>query len=69
MSLLILGLVLFLGSTGLDRRRAGATQRRRLGEGPWKALVLLISLAGFCVVIVGYAARQNPVVLYSVPPV
>ena len=71
MSLLILGLVLFLGVHSVSIVAAGwrdATQAR-LGEGPWKALYSLISLAGFALVIVGYgAARQNPVVLY-VPPV
>ena len=71
MSLLILGLVLFLGAHSVSIVAPGwrNAMQARLGEGPWKALYSLISLAGFALLIVGYgAARQNPVVLY-LPPV
>lgn len=71
MSLLILGLVLFLGVHSVSIVAPGwrDAMQARLGEGPWKALYSLISLAGFALVVVGYgAARQNPVVLY-LPPV
>ena len=39
-----------------------------LGVGPWKALYSLVSIAGFVLIIIGYAAaRAEPVLLY-VPP-
>jgi len=70
MSLLIVGLVLFLGvhsvaifAPGL---RAGTTHA--LGEGAWKGLYALVSLAGFVLICYGFGlARQAPVVLYSPP--
>jgi uncharacterized membrane protein len=40
----------------------------RLGEGPWKGLYSMISIAGFVLVIWGYGlAREQSVVLYSPP--
>jgi uncharacterized membrane protein len=70
MSLLIVGLVLFLGvhSVGIvaPALRAGAT--RRLGEGAWKGSYALVSLVGFVLIIYGFGlARQAPVILYSPP--
>ena len=71
MTLLILGLVLFLGVhsvrvLGEDGRNA---LRARLGEGGFKGLYTLVSLAGFVLIVWGYgAARQAPVQLW-VPPV
>lgn len=71
MTLLILGLVLFLGVhsvrvLGEDGRNA---LRARLGEGGYKGLYTLVSLAGFALIVWGYgAARQAPVQLW-VPPV
>ena len=45
-----------------------ATQLKRLGEGPWKGIYSLISLAGFALIVWGFSlARQAPVVLW-VPP-
>ena len=70
MTLLILGLVLFLGVhsvrvLGEDGRNA---LRARLGEGGYKGLYTLVSLAGFALIVWGYgAARQAPVQLW-VPP-
>ena len=70
MTMLIAGLVLFLGvhsiaivaPAGRDRLAA------RLGTGTWRALHGLLSLAGLALVVVGFgAARAAPVVLY-VPP-
>ena len=70
MLVLILGLVLFLGVHSV-RIFADAWRMRmikRLGEGPWKGLYSLASLAGFVLVIVGYGlTRQAPVVLWSPP--
>jgi len=70
MSMLILGLVLFLGPHSLrilaDDWRG--RQVARLGEGPWKGIYSLVSIAGFVVLIWGFGlARQQPVLLYSPP--
>ena len=71
MTLLILGLVLFIGMHSVSivapswRDRVAA----RMGEIPWKGLYSLVSLAGFVLVVWGYGqARLEPVVLY-VPPI
>jgi uncharacterized membrane protein len=70
MSYLILGLVLFLGvhsvaivaSDWRDRTLA------RMGEGGWKGLYSVISIAGFVLLVWGYGlARQTPTVLYTPP--
>lgn len=70
MGILVLGLVLFLGSHSL--RIAASPWRgrmvERLGEKPWKGLVSLVSVAGFALLVWGYAvARQQPVVLWTPP--
>jgi uncharacterized membrane protein len=70
MTLLIVGLLIFLGVHSLrifasDWR---SRQRARLGEMVWKGLVALVSLIGFVLLCWGFGlARQQPVVLY-VPP-
>ena len=67
MSVLILGLVLFLGVHSLrifadDWRKR---QIARLGERPWKGLFALVSLAGFVLICWGFGlARHHPVLLY-----
>jgi uncharacterized membrane protein len=71
MLVLILGLVIFLGAHSV--RIAVAPWRAkmvaRLGDGPWKGLYSLVSIAGFVLVIWGYGlARTEPVVLWD-PPV
>jgi len=70
MGSLIAGLFVFLGLHSL-RMVAGdwrARQMARLGEGPWKAIYSLLSIAGFMLLIWGFGeARQHPHVLY-VPP-
>jgi uncharacterized membrane protein len=71
MTLLILGLVLFLGAHSVrivaDDWR---TQRvAAMGEGPWKAAYSIVAIAGFVLIAWGYGeARTAPTVLY-VPPV
>ncbi len=70
MLLLILGLVLFLGVHSVSIVSASGRNRlvQQLGEGPWKGLYSLASLAGFVLIVVGYgAAREAPVVLYTLP--
>lgn len=70
MTLLIVGLLLFLGSHSIrivaESWRAGQIARR--GEVAWKRIFSLVSLAGFALVVYGYGqARGTPVVLW-VPP-
>jgi uncharacterized membrane protein len=70
MSTLILGLVLFLGAHSVSIvapawRNAMAA---RLGDWPWRLLYAVVAIAGFVLIIRGYAAaRLEPVVLW-VPP-
>ena len=70
MGSLIAGLFVFLGLHSL-RMVAGdwrARQMARLGEGPWKAIYSLLSIAGFMLLIWGFGeARQHPHVLYAPP--
>lgn len=71
MTVLILGLMVFLGvhSTRIVANDWRAAQLKRLGEGPWKGIYSLISLAGFGLIIWGFGlARQQPAVLWT-PPV
>ena len=71
MSILILGLVLFLGVHSVRIVADGwRTQTRaRMGEGTWKGVYSVLSLAGLALVVWGYGlARQQPVVLWN-PPV
>jgi uncharacterized membrane protein len=71
MTILILGLILFLGVhsvriVGEDWRTA---MRARLGEGTWKGMYSVVSLIGFALVVWGVGlARQQPVLLWQ-PPV
>ena len=70
MSVLVFGLVIFLGMHSL-RMFAPAwrdRQRARLGEKRWKALFAIASIVGFVLLCYGFGlARQHPVPLY-VPP-
>lgn len=70
MALLILGLIAFLGVHSLrvfaDRWRSA--QIARLGEGPWKGLYSLISIAGFALLVWGFGrARAGTMVLWQPP--
>lgn len=70
MSVLIFGLVIFLGMHSLrifvpDWREK---QIARLGVLPWKALYSIVSIVGFVILAWGFGlARQHPALLY-VPP-
>ncbi|WP_423458350.1 NnrU family protein [Ottowia sp. VDI28] len=70
MSILILGLILFLG---VHSARIFAEDWRtqtiaRVGEKRWKGIYTLISLAGFALIIWGFGfARQQPVVWWTPP--
>ena len=70
MTLLTLGLLLFLGvhSTSIFAPGWRAAQLERRGEAAWKVAYSLVSIAGFALLIYGYGvARQLPVVLYTPP--
>ncbi len=59
MTLLILGLVLFIGTHAFTMARGPRGRlRARLGEGPYKGLYSLLSLAGIVLVSVGYGAYR-----------
>jgi uncharacterized membrane protein len=70
MTLLILGLIVFLGVHSVrifanDWRTAQIAQR---GENAWKGIYSITSIAGFALLVWGYgAARQQPVVLWATP--
>lgn len=71
MTLLILGLLIFLGvhSVSIVAPSWRDAQVARLGEKPWKGVYTLLSIVGFALLVIGYGqARQSPVVLYA-PPV
>ncbi len=70
MSLLILGLIVFLGAHSLrifaDSWRTA--QVARMGEGPWKGLYSLVSIAGFVLLLWGFGrARADTTVLWQPP--
>lgn len=70
MSLLILGLIVFLGTHSVrifaDSWRKA--QIARVGQGTWKGLYSLVSIAGFVLLIWGYGrARADTAVLWQPP--
>lgn len=70
MSLLILGLIVFLGlhSIRIVADHWRSVQIRRLGEGTWKVMYTLLSLAGLVLIVVGYGrTRVDPIVLWTPP--
>ncbi len=70
MTLLILGLVLFLGPHSVRIFADGwrTAMRARLGDNAWKGAYSLISLAGFVMLCYGYGqARLGPTVLWASP--
>ncbi|MDM0023153.1 NnrU family protein [Variovorax saccharolyticus] len=70
MSVLCIGLILFLGihSVSIVAPAWRDAQARQHGEWTWKGIYSLVALAGLVLVIIGYGlARQSPVVLYTPP--
>jgi uncharacterized membrane protein len=71
MTLLVLGLVLFLGTHSV-RMLADSWRGARIGSmglNAWKGVYSVVSIIGFVLIVWGYGvARGNPVVLYT-PPV
>ncbi|GAB4472072.1 MAG: NnrU family protein [Burkholderiaceae bacterium] len=71
MTLLILGLVLFLGTHSVRIVADGfrSAQIARLGVNGWKAIYSVVAIAGFVLLVYGYGlAREAPTVLYVPPP-
>lgn len=70
MTLLIAGLILFLGTHSVrifadDWRTQKMAQ---LGEKKWKGLFTLVAIAGFALIVIGYdSARTSPIVLWEPP--
>ena len=56
MAVLIVGLILFLGTHSAGTLAPGLRSRvvPRIGEGPYKGLYSLISIAGFALIIIGF---------------
>ena len=70
MTLLILGLVIFLGihSVSIVAPAWRDAQVASRGDLPWKGLYTVVSLIGFGLLVYGYGlARQAPLVLYTPP--
>ena len=70
MTLLVLGLVIFLGVHSTRIFADGWRNRRiaAMGEMPWKGLYTVLSLVGFVLIVQGYAAaRVDPVILWNPP--
>ena len=70
MTVLILGLILFLGvhSTRIVADSWRTATIARIGEKPWKAIYAVLSIVGFVLIVWGYGlARQQPVVLWTPP--
>ena len=70
MTVLLLGLVVFLGvhSVSIAAPAWRSAQIARLGERPWKGLYSIVAGIGLALLIVGYGlARREPVVLYTPP--
>ena len=71
MTLLLLGLILFLGihSTRIFASGWREAMIARLGPNGWKGVCSVVSLAGLVLIVIGYGAtRADPVILWQ-PPV
>lgn len=70
MSVLILGLIIFLGMHSLGTLAPGWRQSmiERMGLMSWKGVFALASIIGLIIIIWGFGlARQHPVLLYAPP--
>ena len=71
MTILVLGLVIFLGlhSTRIVSESGRERAIARIGEGPWKGIYSLVSVIGFVLIIWGFArARYDASQLWTPPP-
>ncbi len=71
MTLLVFGLVIFLGLHSVRIFGEAGRERSiaRLGEGPWKGVFSLLSLAGFVMIIYGFGQARWTAPLLWAPPV
>ncbi|KND54436.1 NnrU family protein, required for expression of nitric oxide and nitrite reductase (Nir and Nor) [Candidatus Paraburkholderia kirkii] len=70
MLIFALGLIVFFGvhSISIVAPRWRDAQVRRLGDGPWKGLYSLVSIAGLAMMLYGYdIVRHAPVMVYMPP--
>lgn len=70
MEMLVAGLVMFLGVHSVRMLAEGwrTRMRARLGEGAWKGLYSLVSLAGLVLIVYGFdQAREQPLLLWTPP--
>src|SRR4029077_14545487 len=70
MTILVLGLVIFLGlhSTRIVSERGRERAIARIGEGPWKGMYSLVSVIGFVLIVWGFArARYDASQLWTPP--
>ena len=70
MTVLILGLILFLGTHSVRIFADGwrSAQIARRGAGAWKGLYTIVSLLGFALIVWGYGlARAQPTALWAPP--
>jgi uncharacterized membrane protein len=70
MTLLMLGLVLFLGTHSIRALAPGWRERRvaQLGATAWRGLYSLVALLGFVLIVVGYARARSLSPSLWVPP-
>lgn len=70
MTLLILGLILFLGTHSIRMLAPGWRERMigSLGEIPWKGLYSLVALVGFILIVIGYGQIRFTQTWLWVPP-
>ena len=70
MSILVLGLILFLGTHSVHVLAPHFRERvvARIGLLPWKGLYSLVSIAGFVLIVIGFGmARADSHLLYASP--
>lgn len=71
MTLLVFGLVLFLGIHSVSIVANGSREAAvaRFGEGPWKGLYSVVAAVGLALIVYGYPeARLEGTLLYQPPP-
>lgn len=71
MTVLVLGLIVFLGAHSVRIFADGwrSATIARIGAGPWKGLYSLVSIAGLALIVWGYGqTRIDPVVVWNPPP-
>jgi uncharacterized membrane protein len=71
MTLLILGLIVFLGVHSVRIFADGwrTRMRERLGENAWKGIVSVLSIAGFVAIVYGYGQTRLDVTMLWLPPI